>query len=145
MNVNDIYPSRYVKAHDLGDKNVTVTIKSAVMENLGYGKEAERKLVIYFDRATKGLILNRTNAMIIALLYTPETDNWIGKQIILHSARIKAFGAWANAVRVKETIPARNVGAAQIPDAMQEEPPLDDENDLLDVEEGDDASDKAAA
>lgn len=135
MNVNDIYPSKYVKAHDLGDKLVTVTIKSAVMENLGYGKEAERKLVIYFERAMKGLILNRTNAMIIASLYSPETDNWPGNAIILYSARIKAFGAWADAVRVKETIPARNVGAAQVPDALQEEP-LDDENDLLDVDEG---------
>lgn len=135
MNVNDVYPSRYVKAHDLGDKNVTVTIKSAAMENLGYSKEAESKLVIYFERATKGLILNRTNAMIIASLYSPETDNWIGKAIILYSARIKAFGAWADAVRVKETIPARNVGAAQMPDAMQE-PQLDDEDDLLDVDEG---------
>lgn len=135
MNVNDIYPSKYVKAHDLGDKNVTVTIKSAAMEDLGYGKDAERKLVIYFEKATKGLILNRTNAMIIASIYTPETDNWIGKAVTLYSARVKAFGAWHDAVRVREQIPARNVGAAKMPEALTEAPPLDDEDDLLDIDE----------
>lgn len=137
MNINLIYPSKYVKAADLGDKHVTVTIKSAVMEELGYGAEKERKLVIYFERATKGLILNRTNAMIIASMYTPETDNWLGSAIILYSLRVKAFGSWHDAVRVKEQVPPRNVGAAKMPEAMQEAPPIDDEDDVLDVDEGD--------
>lgn len=139
MNVNLIYPSKYLKAADLGERQVTVTIKSAAMEDLGYGAEKERKLVIYFERATKGLILNRTNAMIIASMYTPETDNWVGNAIILYSARVKAFGAWHDAVRVKEQIPPRNVGAARVPDAMLEQPPIDDEDDLLDVDEGQEA------
>lgn len=145
MNINSIFPSKYVKASDLGDKLVTVTIKSAVMEELGYGAEKERKLVVYFEKATKGLILNRTNAMIIGLMYTPETDNWAGNSIILYSARVKAFGSWHDAVRVKEQIPPRNVGAARVPEAMTETPPLDDEDDVLDIDEGDDASAKSAA
>lgn len=136
MNVNDIFPSRFVKAHDLGEKEVTVTIKSATMEDMGHGAEKETKLCIWFERATKGFVLNKTNAMIIASMYGPETDNWKGKAITIYSARVKAFGAWHDAVRVKEQIPARNVGAARIPDAMQEAPPLDDEEDLLDVDEG---------
>lgn len=136
MNVNDIFPSRFVKAHDLGDKEVTVTVKSATMEDMGHGAEKETKLCIWFERATKGFVLNKTNAMIIASMYGPETDNWKGKAITIYSARVKAFGAWHDAVRVKEQVPARNVGAARIPDAMQETPPLDDEEDLLDVDEG---------
>lgn len=136
MNVNDIFPSRFVKAHDLGDKEVTVTVKSATMEDMGHGAEKETKLCIWFERATKGFVLNKTNAMIIASMYGPETDNWKGKAITIYSARVKAFGAWHDAVRVKEQIPARNVGAARIPDAMQEAPPIDDEEDLLDVDEG---------
>lgn len=136
MNVNDIFPSKYVKAHDLGGKDVTVSIRSATLEDMGHGAERERKLVLWFERATKGLVTNRTNAMIIASMYGPETDNWIGKAITIYSARVKAFGAWHDAVRVKEQIPARNVGAARIPDAMQEAPPIEDEEDLLDVDEG---------
>lgn len=136
MNINDLFPSKYVKAMDLGDKIVTVTIKEMTVERLGHGNEQEQKPVLWFTNATKGLVLNRTNAMIIASLYSPETDNWKGKQISLYAARVKAFGAWHEAVRVKEQVPARNVGAARIPDAMQEAPPIEDEEDLLDVDEG---------
>lgn len=137
MNINTIFPSRFVKADDLGDKSVTVTIKNATMEDLNHGSEKERKLVIWFERATKGLVLNKTNAFIIAHLYGPETNDWLGKQITLYGAKVKAFGSWQAAVRVREQIPARNVGAEKMSDAMQEEPPIDDENDLLDVDEGD--------
>lgn len=136
MNVNDIFPSRFLKAHDLGGKAYTLTIREATLEDVGHGAEKERKLAIGFERATKLMLLNRTNAMIIASLYGPETDAWKGKTVTVYSARVKAFGAWHDALRIKEQIPARNVGAERMTDAMQEEPPLDDENDLLDVDEG---------
>lgn len=136
MNVNDLFPSKYLKAHDLGGKSFTLTIRAATLEDVGHGAEKERKLAIAFEKATKMMLLNRTNAMIIASIYGPETDGWMGKAVTVYSARVKAFGAWHDALRIKEQIPARNVGAAQMTDAMQEEPPLDDENDLLDVEEG---------
>src|SRR5436190_10251476 len=130
MNVNDLFPSKYLKAHDLGGKAFTLTIRAATLEELGHGAEKERKLAIAFEKATKMMLLNRTNAMIIASMYGPETDAWKGKAVTVYSARVKAFGAWHDALRIKEQIPARNVGAAQMTDAMQEEPPLDDENDL---------------
>lgn len=135
MNVNDIFPSKYLKAHDLGGKSYTLTIREATLEKLGHGQEQELKLAIAFEKATKLMLLNRTNAMIVASMYGPETDGWIGKAVTVYSARVKAFGAWHDALRIKEQIPARNVGAEKMTDAMQEQPPLDDENDLLDVEE----------
>lgn len=135
MNVNDIFPSKYLKAHDLGGKSFTLTIRAASLEKVGHGQEQELKLAIAFEKATKMMLINRTNAMIIASLYGPETDQWIGKAVIVYSARVKAFGAWHDALRIKEQIPARNVGAEKMTDAMQEQPPLDDENDLLDVDE----------
>lgn len=136
MNINTLFPSKYVKAVDLGDKVVTVTIRDMTVEKLGFGNEQESKPVLWFANATKGLVLNRTNAMIIASLYTPETDNWKGKQISLYAARVKAFGAWHDAVRVKEQIPARNVTPSRMPEAMQEAAPIEDEEDVLDVDEG---------
>jgi len=135
MNVNDIFPSRFLKAHDLGGKAFTLTIKAITLEDVGHGAEKESKLTIAFEKATKMMLLNRTNAMIIASLYGPETDGWKGKAVTVYSARVKAFGAWHDALRIKEQIPARNVGAAQMTDAMQEQPPIDDENDLLDVDD----------
>lgn len=136
MNVNDLFPSRFVKAHDLGGKAITVVIRAATLEELGYGAEKEQKLALAFEKAQKMMLLNRTNAMIIAQMYGPETDGWIGKAVILYAARVKAFGQWHDAVRVKEQIPARNTGAAKMPEAMVEAPPIDDEEDVLDVDEG---------
>lgn len=136
MNVNDIFPSRFLKAHDLGGKAFTLTIRAITLEDVGHGAEKESKLTLAFEKATKMMLLNRTNAMIIASMYGPETDAWKGKAVTVYSARVKAFGAWHDALRIKEQIPARNVGAAQMTDAMLEQPPLDDEEDLLDVDEG---------
>lgn len=136
MNVNDLFPSKYLKAHDLGGKAYTLTIRTVTLEDVGHGAEKESKLAIAFEKATKLMLVNRTNAMIIASLYGPETDQWKGKAVVVYSARVKAFGAWHDALRIKEQIPARNVGAERMTEAMQEEPPLDDENDLLDVDEG---------
>lgn len=136
MNVNDLFPSKFLKAHDLGGKSFTLTIRNVTLEDVGHGAEKESKLTLAFEKATKMMLLNRTNAMIIASMYGPETDAWKGKAVIVYSARVKAFGAWHDALRIKEQIPARNVGAAQMTEAMQEDAPLDDENDLLDVDEG---------
>jgi hypothetical protein len=124
-----------LKAHDLGGKSFTLTIRAATLEDVGHGAEKESKLCIAFEKATKMMLLNRTNAMIIASLYGPETSEWIGKAVTIHAARVKAFGAWHDALRIKEQIPARNVGAEKMTEAMQEQPPIDDENDLLDVDE----------
>ena len=33
------------------------------------------------------MLLNRTNAMIIASLYGPETDSWLGKAVTVYAAR----------------------------------------------------------
>jgi hypothetical protein len=136
MNVNDILPSRFLKAHALGGKSFTLTIRAVTLEDVGHGAEKESKLTLAFEKATKMMLLNRTNAMIIASLYGPETDAWKGKAVTIYSARVKAFGAWHDALRIKEQIPARNVGAAQMTEAMLEQPPIDDEDDLLDVDEG---------
>lgn len=136
MNVHDLFPSRFLKAHDLGGKSYTLTIREVTLEQVGHGAEAEHKPALAFEKASKLMLLNRTNAMIIASLYGPETSEWVGKAVTVHSARIKAFGAWHDALRVKEQIPARNVTPERLTEAMQEQPPLDDENDLLDVDEG---------
>jgi hypothetical protein len=36
MNINNAYPSKYLKASDLDGRNVTVTIKSAELEEIGF-------------------------------------------------------------------------------------------------------------
>lgn len=115
MNVHQMFPSRYVTAFDLNGSDVTVTIKTVIMEEMG-GQEAEEKPVVIFEKATKGMVLNKTNAMIISGLYGPDTEQWAGKRITIYSAKVKAFGAVHDAIRVRPQVP---------PKAQHDKPPAD--------------------
>lgn len=130
MKVSQLFPSKYVKAADLNGKTVTLTIAKLVMEELGHGPEKERKPVLYFQKATKGLVLNRTNAMTIAGLYGDESDHWEGKRISIYPTRIRAFGAMQDTIRVREEVPAP---AKPIPPPQGEErTTIDDDEDVAD-------------
>lgn len=130
MKISKLFPSKYVKAADLGGKHVTLTIEKLVVEELGHGAEKENKPVLYFHKATKGLILNRTNAMAVAALYGDESDHWTGKRITIYATRIRAFGAMQDVIRVKNEIPAQPVPAAQ----PEERAEIDDDEDVADTD-----------
>ena len=66
-----------------------------------------------FENRSKQLILNQTNCQLIAGQFGPETDNWIGKEITLYSAKVTAFGKTHDAVRVREHV--NTVSAAPDP------------------------------
>lgn len=142
MKISQLFPSKYVKAADLNGKTVTLTIEKLVVEELGHGSEKERKPVLYFAKATKGLVLNRTNAMTIAGLYGDESDEWKGKRVSIYPTRIRAFGAMQDTIRIREEIPAQPKPQAQ---ATQEEEvsEIDDVEDMIDPEEPTVAKDAA--
>lgn len=131
MKISDVFPSKYVKAADLNGRTVTLTIKSLAFEDmLNHANEKERKPVLYFERATKGMVLNRTNAMTIVGLYGDESDDWIGQRISIYPTRVRAFGTLQDAIRVREEIPAQPKPVAV---AVQvEEPSIDDDEDVAD-------------
>jgi hypothetical protein len=107
MNVNDIFPTRFVAAADLNGKSFTLTIRSVTLEDMqSHDNKTVTKPVAWFTNAAKGLVLNRTNTMIIADLYGPETDDWVGKQIIIYATKVRAFGKMEDAIRVREEVPA---------------------------------------
>jgi hypothetical protein len=63
--------------------------------------DEDDKLVVYFKGAKKGLVLNVTNANMIAeIVGTEEMDEWAGKQIVLYPARVDFKGKRVPAVRV---------------------------------------------
>lgn len=97
MNINDAFPSNYLKAGDLQGADVPVTISNAVMEKLG----DDTKLVIYFQGKEKGMVLNKTNANTIGDMYGDDTDHWLGKQITLYAAWVDYQGRQVQGIRVK--------------------------------------------
>lgn len=133
MKISQLFPSKYVKAADLGGKTVTLTIKELKVEKMGHGAEEERKPVLYFSNATKGLVLNRTNAMTIANLYGDESDEWRGKRISIYPTRVRAFGAMQDAIRIREEIPAQPKPQAQAA-TVEERAEIDDDEDVADYD-----------
>lgn len=134
MKMSDVFPSKYVKTADLNGRVVTLTIKGLAIEQMtNHSNEMERKPVLYFEKATKGLVLNRTNAMTIAALYGDESDDWVGKRISIYATKVRAFGSMQDAIRVKEEIPAQPKPQAQA--VPVEENEIDDAEDVTDEHE----------
>lgn len=138
MQISKVFPSKYVAAADLNGKPVTLTVKSITLEEMVTHKdERVKKPVVWFERATKGFVMNVTNARTIADLYGDETDAWVGKRITIYPTRVPAFGKMQDCIRVKPEIPAQPKPAAQAA-AVEERSPLDDDEDVTDFEEHDD-------
>jgi hypothetical protein len=105
MNINDAYPSQYLKAYDLQGRAVTVTIESVAVEELG--REREQKPVVYFVGKKKGLPLNKTNMRVIAGLAGPETDDWPGVAFVLYPTQTEMAGETRDCIRIKPVPPAK--------------------------------------
>ena len=131
MKISTIFPSKYVAAEDLNGKPITLTITNVKLEEMqSHDNSKVSKPVVYFERATKGFVLNRTNATIIADLYGDETDGWTGKRITIYPTRVKAFGKEVAAIRVRDQVPAKAKPALRTP---VEETTIDDVEDVVDA------------
>lgn len=132
MKISKVFPSKYVKAADLDGKTVTLTILKVTMEEMTtHDNKKANKPVVWFEKATKGFVINLTNALIIANLYGDETDNWTGKRISIYPTRVKAFGQMQDCIRVREEVPATAKPVAQAAH-VEETTGLDDDEDVTD-------------
>src|SRR5262249_38442098 len=65
--ISDFYPSHYLRAADLGGKEVDVTIDRVTSEEFEQDGQKRAKPVVHFrNKGIKPLVLNKTNAMLIA-------------------------------------------------------------------------------
>lgn len=117
MRVSQAFPSNYLKAADLQDRAVRVTISGYKMEAIG----EDQKPVIYFKGKEKGLVMNKTNANNIAAEYGDDMDNWQGKDIVLFSAWVDFQGKSVEAIRVRKPQP-KDQEAAPAPQPKQPAP-----------------------
>lgn len=98
MKISKAFPSDFLKAADLDDTQRSVKIQR-VDFNVKIGDD--EKPVVYFSGETKGLVLNKTNSNIITKIYGDETDEWIGKEVILYPAMVEFKGDMVEAIRVR--------------------------------------------
>jgi hypothetical protein len=103
--VSDMFPSRWLKASDCEDGDLTLTIERIVEESVGQGRDAEDKWIVYFAEHDKGLVLNKTNMNTIAKLHGDDTDDWINRQVTLYSTEVQFQGDMVEAIRVRSRPP----------------------------------------
>ena len=97
MNINDAFPSNYLRSSDLQNQDIVVQMDRLQYEEIG----GDELLVLYFLGKKKGIVLNKTNAQTIAGLHGPETDAWHGKTIILWATQVDFKGQSVPCIRVK--------------------------------------------
>ena len=110
MDINDVYQTegKHLKAEDLKGKKHRVTIVGT--ETVSFkGKDGgsdEEKILVTFRGKDKGLVLNKTNALVIASQYGPNTDNWSGKEITIFPTTT-SFGdkQGVPCIRVEQFVP----------------------------------------
>lgn len=97
MRISSAFPSNYLKATDLQGHSPTVVIARVEMETVG----DDHKPVLYFQGKEKGVVLNKTNANNIAMMYGDETDSWAGRAVTLYSAWVEYQGKSVEAIRIR--------------------------------------------
>ena len=126
MDINQAFPSNYLKKTDFPQPRQLI-IDAVVMENLAQdGHPADMKVVIYFNGAPKPMVANKTICMVLAAMFGPETDGWIGKTVEVFNDVTVVFNGAVGGLRV------RPVAQAPAPVAEQPASPVFDD-DIPDV------------
>lgn len=113
MQLGDIYnmESKWLAAADLQNRKHKVVIDQIEVVEFNQDGKKEKKIGVYLRDKKKGIMLNKTNAKIVAAQYGGNTDEWIGKEITIFPTTT-TFG--------KDTVPCIRV---EMP--MQEADPDD--------------------
>lgn len=99
--IKEMFPSKYLKAEDIGNREVRVTIRKVVSETIKGKDGSEDRHVVYFDGKKKGLILNKTNGKAIAAIAKkPNSKDWSGVDIVLYTTMVSFESDNVLAIRV---------------------------------------------
>lgn len=89
-----------------GDKVLTIKDVQPMMVRNEKNQSGEEKMCILFEETDKPMVLNSTNNdTITKVLGSSLFDNWIGKQILIGTEKVRAFGDIWDAVRVRPELP----------------------------------------
>jgi len=112
MDINNSFPSNYLKAADLQNRTIKATIRTVIEEKMG----SDIRPVLYFQGKDKGMVLNKTNAMTIAQMFGPETDAWAGGVVEIFPAFVDYQGKQVQGLRIR--VPMQAPAAAPRPAAL---------------------------
>jgi len=125
--------SRFFRADDLTAEK-KLKIKSVTAEDIGIGKDKDRKLVVWFANDKRGLPLNKTNNRTLRGKFGDDTAGWIGKIIVLYPTMAEFRGEMKPALRVRIPTPKGNSHPAAQPVTPPPPPPPPKEVDPAEVD-----------
>ena len=126
MNIDNITESKYLAKSDVTPA-VTLTISGITVENLAKDNEpAENKWIVHFSENYKPMVLNKTNAELIAhVTGSRETDGWTGSKVTLFNDPSISFGGkLTGGIRIQLPQAAAPISAAQEMDQDAQSPPF---------------------
>jgi hypothetical protein len=119
--------SKYFKAADIQQEK-KLRIKDVTEEEIGVGRDKERKLCVWFTNDTRGLVLNRTNNRTLRGAFGDACDGWKGKIIVVFPTQDDFRGRMVPVLRVRIPPPRQAAGNDQttiddrIPDSLRRVP-----------------------
>lgn len=121
MQIDQAFPSRYLRASDIPPgQYVHVVISRFLIEKMRTKKGEEHKPVLYFQGKNKGMVLVKTNADALKHAFGGETDEWIGKRVVIVNEKVRFGREWVDALRLR-------VPAQRRPDEEQPMPPIEED------------------
>jgi hypothetical protein len=86
--------SKYLKKEEVGDDGVILTIKGFKQEMVeGDNGQDEQKLIMYFEENYNPMVINRTNAQLLAIATgAANAGEARGKEIIVYNDPTISFG-----------------------------------------------------
>lgn len=122
-NIQDAFPSKYLKASDLKGTEPVVTIDRVEFEAVG--RDREMKGVVYFVGKDKGVVLNKTNAnKITSIAGSPLTEDWNGIKIKLYATETEFAGETVECIRIKAVVNAAKPKPTHVEPVTDEEIPF---------------------
>lgn len=95
--LEEFFPSKHLKAVDLNDRQVRVTISRVEREKLG----DDMRPVVYFKGKDKGVALNKGNTTTLTDAFGRNSNEWFGRDIILLSVWTDYQGKPVQGIRIR--------------------------------------------
>lgn len=103
MDFELLFPGRFIKSAQFNGRDVTMTIKAVVLEELEGIRGKQQKGIVSFEERPLQWVLNRTNASALKAMFGRETNGWVGKRVTLYPAPFRdlATDEETTAIRVR--------------------------------------------
>jgi hypothetical protein len=102
MKVSRTYGGNHFKGEEMDTTPLLLTIDDvSVKEFEGDGGGRKEKIVLAFRETDKTMVVNFTNASIIAGFLGDETDSWIGHKIVVFRDKTRYAGKMVPCVSVR--------------------------------------------